>query len=505
MNRARILAASALLASTTLAACHGLHTPSAAEQGAKKISQASAKARALAHRIAFSPDAVSKQLPVEGGEPKEIAQPLLAPAEAAKELRTLAGEVASAGATDSQRREAKTLATRMRRDALMLDLMDLERIAQLKGTIALEIEGRLAAICSIEASGDLTSTETAAARVTAARGGKAALESAVAMEHKRADDARAAMKPLEDTAADKTKEAEALDIEIQTLRAEAATSAPSKALPKMIEARQKLDEAQDRRVAASAAERDADQYRSTVRIVESATAGNDEISSFLDARVEEAKKAEEGAKARAGAAGKRATELAGEAAAKAQEFAKIQSELYEPALKNVAENFSGGDITSKNPTDAAAIAFAKARFAAIQVDAVDQLMIIGKAAQAAGGKDAAGAIDALRVQRDKLLGEAKAALVEARDGLSGTEGTSAKPMLDAVSQLASALKIDITKPAEKPAAEEKPADAKPAEDAKPAADAPPVADAKPAGDAKPAPGATPPAGTPSSQPDEPNK
>jgi hypothetical protein len=59
-------------------------------------------------------------------------------------------------------------------------------------------------------------------------------------------------------------------------------------------------------------------------------------------------------------------------------------------------------------------------------------------------------------------------------------------MLDAVGQLASALKIDITKPAEKPAAEEKPADAKPAEDAKPAADAPP-------------------AGTPSSQPDEPNK
>ena len=149
MTRARI--ATVLLASVALTACHGLHTPSPAEQGAKKMSQASAKARALASRIAFSPDAVSKQLPVEGGEPREIAQTVLAPAEAAKELRTLAGEVTSAATTDAQRREARTLANRMRRDALMLDLMDLERIAQLKGSLARSIEGRIAAIRSIAA------------------------------------------------------------------------------------------------------------------------------------------------------------------------------------------------------------------------------------------------------------------------------------------------------------------------------------------------------------------
>ena len=129
MNRARILAATALLAVTALPACNGLHTPTAAEQGAKKMEKASAKARALASRIAFSPDAVSKTLPVDGGEARELAQTLLAPAEAAKELRTLASEVAGAGAIDAQRRDAKVLATRMRRDALMLDLMDLERIA----------------------------------------------------------------------------------------------------------------------------------------------------------------------------------------------------------------------------------------------------------------------------------------------------------------------------------------------------------------------------------------
>ena len=39
MNRARILAATALLAITALPACNGLHTPTAAEQGAKKMEQ----------------------------------------------------------------------------------------------------------------------------------------------------------------------------------------------------------------------------------------------------------------------------------------------------------------------------------------------------------------------------------------------------------------------------------------------------------------------------------
>jgi hypothetical protein len=62
MNRARILAATALLAITTLPACNGLHTPTAAEQGAKKMAKSSAKARALASRITFSPDAVAKTL-----------------------------------------------------------------------------------------------------------------------------------------------------------------------------------------------------------------------------------------------------------------------------------------------------------------------------------------------------------------------------------------------------------------------------------------------------------
>ena len=515
MNRARILVATALLAVTALPACNGLHTPSAAEQGAKKMAQSSAKARALASRIAFSPDAVAKTLPVDGGEAKELAQTLLAPAEAAKELRTLASEVAGAGATDAQRREAKSLATRMRRDALMLDLMDLERISQVQGGLARQIEARIAAIRSVEASGDLRAGDLAAARVKSAQGAKASFNGMISEEQKRAGDAKAELKPLDAAIGEKSQEAESLDVDIQGLRAQAATSAPSKALPLMLDARAKLDQAQDLRVAASQAERDAEPHRSTVRVAEMATAGNEAMDSFLSGRIDEAEKAQDGAKARAGAARKRVMELAGEAAGLAKEFATVQADLYEPALKSVTENFGAGDVASKNSTDAAMMSLAKARFAAIQVDVVDQGMILAAAAQAAGGSAASGAMDAMRTERDKLIAGAKASLIEARDALSGVDGGSAKPLMTAIEQMATALGIDVAKPAAPaPAAEEgstPDATATPAD----AAEAPAEANAAPADGA---PAAAPdadgaaPAAKPSDTPadpapasDEPNK
>ena len=470
MNRARILAATALLAITALPACNGLHTPTAAEQGAKKMAKSSAKARALASRITFSPDAVAKTLPVEGGEAKELAQTLLAPAEAAKELRTLANEVAGAGATDAQRRDAKLLATRMRRDALMLDLMDLERISQIQGGLARQIEERIAAIRSVEASGDLRAEELAAARVKGAQGAKASFDGMIADEEKRADDAKSELKPLDAAVTEKSQEAESLDVEIEGLRAQAATSAPSKALPLMLDARAKLDQAQDLRVAVSQADRDAEPYRSTVRVAEKATAGNDSMGSFLSGRIDEASKAQDGAKARAGAARKRVMELAGEAAGLAKEFAAVQADLYQPALKSVTENFEGGDVASKNSTDAAMMSLAKARFAGIQIDGVDQGLIIAAAAQAAGASGASGAVEAMTADREKLTASAKASLIEARDALSGVEGSSAKPVMAAINQMATTLGVDITKPA---------APAAPAEDA-PTPDAPADANAAPA-------------------------
>ena len=507
MTRARILIASALLLTTALPGCNGLHTPTAAETGAKKVAQASAKARALAQRIAPSPDAVGKTLPVEGGEARELTQTLLAPAEAAKELRTLANEVSSAGGSDSQRREAKTLATRMRRDALMLDLMDLERIAQLKGDVASRIEAKLGAIRSIEASGDLGAPKQAAARVKAIEQAKASYEGMVVAEQKRADDARGALQPLDATVAGKTKDAEELDVEIQGLRAQAATSSPSKALPLVTDAREKLGRAQDLRMEASEADRQADPLRATVRIVDTALAGDDDTAKFLDERASEASKAAQGAAARAEAARKRATELGAECAELAKEFGRLQEELFEPAVKSVEENLAGGDLASKNPTDSAMIAMAKARFAAIRADAVEQMAISG------AGAGSAPAVEALRSDRAKFVDQAKAALLEARAALAGVEGATGAPMMAATEQLAMALGIDLATaaPAPTPAEDAAPSDA-PATDAPAEAGDAPATDA-PAGDApaeEPAPAGEPapeqPAGEPApADPSDPNK
>jgi hypothetical protein len=487
MNRARILAAATLLMSTALPACNGLHTPSPAEQGAKKITQVTAKARGISSRITFSPDAVSKSLPVEGGETKELAQGLLAPAEAAKELRALASEVTAAAGSDSQRKEAKTLAIRMRRDAMMLDLMDLERISQLKSALAGGISARLAAIRSIVASGDLNATEEAAARTKASQGAKSSFDESVAAETDRADAARTALQPLDASINEKESSAEALDIDIQTLRAKAATSTPSAALPLMIDARSKLDAAQTLRVDASTDDREAEPYRSTVRIVDLATKENAEITEtnkFLADRIDESSKAEVGAKARATAAEKRKNELGAEAAALMKDFMTLETELFQPALKNVEENINGDGLTAKNSTDQAAIAIAKARFAAIQIDAVDQAMSLMAAAQSMGAP-AGGGAEQLRAQRDKLTGNAKAALVEARDALSGVESGAGAPMLRSIAELAAALGIEVPTTAA-PAAAATTDESAPAGDAAPTGDAAPATDAAPAGDAPPA-------------------
>jgi hypothetical protein len=261
-------------------------------------------------------------------------------------------------------------------------------------------------------------------------------------------------------------------------------------------------------VAVSQADRDAEPYRSTVRVAEKATAGNDSMGSFLSGRIDEASKAQDGAKARAGAARKRVMELAGEAAGLAKEFAAVQADLYQPALKSVTENFEGGDVASKNSTDAAMMSLAKARFAGIQMDGIDQGLIIAAAAQAAGASGASGAVEAMKADREKLTASAKASLIEARDALSGVEGSSAKPVMAAINQMATALGVDITKPA---------APAAPAEDA-PSPDAPADANAAPAVPAEGAPADAPAAdgAAPAEQPadapadpapaqDEPNK
>ncbi len=492
MNRPFVLA-SALLLGATLPSCKGIHVPSPAETGAGKIANATAKARALAGRIACSPDAVGKTVTNEAGEAREITQTLMAPAEAADELRTLATEVANAGGTEPQRREAKSLAARMRRDALLLDLMDLERVSQLKGMVVAGIEERIARVRSIQASGELTATVELEAQLKSFRQAGSTYEELVSAVRKGLDEARGALQPIEAEITEKRSGADRLDSEVQTLRGQAAISEPEQALPIIDEAREKLNAAQDLRRAASEAEQGAEQYRSAVRIGSAALGDDDPAAAMLEARIKAAQDATEAGRARADAAKARTEAIMAELGDLAKELQRLQTELYEPAVKSVEEALQAGDFPSKGPTDAAMVAIAKARFAAIRADSVDQGLVLAASAGAGDG----GAVEQLRAERAKFADEAKAALVEARDGLGGADATVAAPFLTAIDGIAAALGVEVPT-AKRPgdAAAEGSSDA-------PAADAPAAGDPAAEAPAPPADPSTPPA-DPSTPPADPS-
>jgi hypothetical protein len=467
MHHARFIACTSISLVALLCGCDGLHAPSAEEKGARKIADATARARMLALRIAPSPDAVSASLEEEGGATREVSKPVLAPADAAKELRTLASEISNAGGSEAQKRDARELAARMRRDALLLDLADLERLAQEKSVLVREIEGRVAGITSIMASGDPRADELAAATVKGMRDARDRYRRELASQGERTDAARTRLKPIEDTITEKRREAEALDATVGELRAEAMTSTAERAVPRMEEARVKLNAAQDLRVAAAEAEREAEPLRSEVRVGEAGLAGADETDRFLAQRMKEADDAADGAKARADGARERIGALGQEAAALTQQFMTLEAEKYQPVAKAVSEALEANDLAGKNPTDAASVALLKARFAAISIDAIGQAAQLAMVAAAAGGQ--APDVSAIAAARDAELGKAKAALVEAREALKGTESSAGRSMMASVNQLAAALGIEL--PAGPAMAAESTDAAPPAEDA-PAPDAP---------------------------------
>ncbi len=441
MHHARFIACTSVSLAALLFGCDGLHAPSAEEKGARKLADATARARMLALRIAPSPDAVSASLEEEGGTTREVPKPVLAPADAAKELRTLASEIANAGGSDAQKRDARELAARMRRDALVLDLADLERLAQEKSVIVREIEARIAGITSIMASGDPRADELAGATAKGMRDARERYRRDVAGQGERTDAARAQLKPIEDTIAGKRREAEALDAAVGELRAEAMTSTADRAVPRMEEARLTLNAAQDLRGAAAAAAREAEPLRSAVRVGEAGLAGAEETDRFLAQRLKEADDAADGAKARADGARERIGALGQEAAALTQQFMALESEKYQPVAKAVAEALEANDLAGKNPTDAASVALLKARFAAISVDAIGQAAQLAMVAAAAGGQ--APDVSSIAAARDAELGKAKAALVDARESLKGTDSSAGRSMLASVNQLAAALGIEL--------------------------------------------------------------
>jgi hypothetical protein len=524
MHRATILRTGSLLAIVALAACGDIGKPTAAEQGERKIAAVTAKARALSARIADSQDAVATQIPAgDGTEAREVKSPVLAPADAAKELRALAGEAGSAGATEAQRKLAGDLSARLRREAAMLDLLALEQMAMEERALLQDVDAHMAVIASIMASGEPTAAGPAEARLAATR--KAVEAYAAGMEM--AASAAAAAKQKADEfgamAQQKAKSADETAAEAQAMRAQAATSTPTKALPLIRKSTAMLGEAQAMRGEAAQAELQAFPVRSEVTIVEASLAGVPEGQKFLDGRTAAAAGAADSMKSRAEAARKRVAELTAEMAASAAALKKAHEERFEPTFKTTEEAL-GAMPAGKGPTDAAAVAMAKARLWAMSADLNGQQLLI---AAAAGLADSAPA-EALKAARDKAMENAKAALLEARDALSGADAGAGKAMLESVQQMADALGLDVkaakapeptpapegSAPAPDAPAPDAPApDAPKAEDAPAPADAPaadpgaapappPVAD--PAADPA-APPATPPAADPAPGSDEPNK
>jgi predicted nucleic acid-binding Zn-ribbon protein len=394
----------------------------------------------------------------------------------------------------------------MRRDALLLDLMDLERVAQLKGAVLAGIESRVAEIRSIQASGELSATVELDAQLESFREAGSSYAALVSAERARVDAARSSLQPLEAEIGDRRAGADKLDSEVQELRGKAAISEPERALPYIAEARQKLNEAQDLRLAASTAEQGAEPLRSAVRIGSAALGEDDPAASMLAARVSAAQQAVEAARTRAAAAKSRTEGRMAEIAEAAKELQRLQTELYEPAVKSVEEAFQAGEFPSRGPTDNAVIAIARARFAAIRADDEGQGLLLATAVGAGDGT----AAEQIRAERAKLIDEAKAALVEARDGLAGADATVADPMLRSIETLAASLGIDLPSgrtPAGAAPTDEPPADtanSEPAADASPAAPAGDDAGAPPADPVEP--GAEPmaPPADPSSPPADPS-
>ncbi|MFO0962975.1 MAG: hypothetical protein U0625_08730 [Phycisphaerales bacterium] len=492
----------AVLAAGLLAGCDGVPARDPAEQGAQKLAQIGRQAQALTTRIAASADLVFKSLPAtEGGEAKELRAPLLGPADAAKELRTLAGQAASAGATDAQRKQGQELATRLRREAVVLELLELEQVTELQGLVAQNIDAHLALIRSIQSSGQLNATAPAEARLKATRKALEEFRAAVTTLRGVSEAATSELEKLDATVAARTAEASAIDAQAQALRSEAATSTASKAFPLVKEAMEKLAEAQQLRTDAATADMIASTQRAAIAVVSAAIKDATAGETFLGARLDAAEKAKQSAGARSEAARKRVEELTASATKLAKEYETLQTERAEPLAKSIAEALEGGSLATKVPTDAAMVALAKARMHALRIDALEQVLQMTAGADAETTKK-------IRAAQDAARAEAKTALVAAREALGGTDAGSGKAIVASVESIGQSLGVDLSTPA--PKAEPAPDASAPAGDA-PAASADPNADpnaapaAAPEGDG--AAPATPPAGKPAepASGDEPNK
>lgn len=494
-----------LLASTLVVTfgCDRVGQPTEAEAGAARITAVANEARALTRRLAFSSDAVGTELAGEDGAAREVTKPMLAPAVAAEELRALASRAQSAGATETQRKEAGALAQRLRREAAMLDLVALERTFSQMQALTDAIGAELDEARAIESSAGPSALAAAEARVKATRAVLANFRSALEQQQTALSAEEAELSRIETDVRTANERAEAVDAEAQVLRSEAATSAPSTARPKVDAAVAKMNEARVLRREAADREIGAVALRSDVGMARAANQSAQEAEQWIAGRLSSAEGAVKAAKTRSEASMQAIKDLREAAATQMEELGKLTQGEFTPLFERLKETLSG-NIATKSPTDGALMALAKARLYQIAAGAAAQAVELGSAQGAP-----AEVLAAVEGQRKASLEQARAALVEARDALSGGSSQGAEALLATVQQLAQTLGVDINAPvapvapaAEPPAADEgseggaaeAPASEAPASEP-PAADAP--AGAEPGSD-EPAPPAEPAA-------DEPNK
>jgi hypothetical protein len=492
MNRLLTVSACAL-ASAVLSGCEARERAMSDRERAAKSSQAAAAARDTASLVGSSPDAVATSRP-DGDGTAEVRKPVLAPTEGATALRNAATKLsgAASGAGPREAAAAQALAARLRLEALALEQAEAERIAGIASSVALEAAGARLSAAQLESGASATALS---ARAGAARQDAGAYEAGRAQLKALAEAAKQSLDALDAKIKADDEAAEALDAEILALRGEAAVAPAERALPLMLEARQKLDEAQARRLAASAAELEAEQHRSAVRVAQSALGGDDSADTYLVGRADDLDKAAKALGAAAAATKEESRRLTEFAAQRAEAFRRIRAEEFEPAAKRVEEAFAAGGLPSKDPLDTARVALMRARFAALQANMLRAEAMLSEDRPSADATS----------RESSLMAQAKAALIEARDALAGVEAERGGTMLASATGMAGALGIDLSTPDTPPpaveggdaSASEQAADAPPADaPADPPAEEPAPADAPaeptepPAGE--PAPGDVPP-------------
>jgi hypothetical protein len=433
-----------------LPACDRLGKPTEAEAGATRIERIAGEARALTRRLAGTESAIGTQVRNEDGSTREVEKPMLALPAAAEELRALASRAQSVGATDAQRKEAAALALRLRREAAMLDLMALEQTLGRMRALTGLVQAELTEAAVLEASAGPRSVATAEARVKATRTVLASFREQIAAQKSALEAESARLGQLETAAREAATRADSVDAEAQVLRSAAATSTPGAARPKVEAAVAKMNEARILRRQASETEIGANALRGAVGLAQTGARSAAEAEAWLASQLREAEAAEKAAKTRTETSLRAIQELRADASKRMEELQALATTEFKPQWDRLKEALDG-NLGSKQPTDIALLAIAKARLYQMGAVAVDLTVTL---AAAQGAPEAAMA--PLAAGRAQMMAQVQAALVEARDALSGASSPGAEQLLASVEQIATETGVDLTRPVPAPSADAEP-------------------------------------------------